>query len=112
MSKENPEKQKISAWVPQGLVRELDILIRNSKNPTLQTMTDGYNYCLEFGVKALADEQESDEGRYVAELFARVRRMELEEAVEAAEYKLAKHRPRDLGVRPGNLRPIRDGMEG
>lgn len=112
MSKDQPEKQKISAWVPQGLVRELDILIRNSKNPTLQTMTDGYNYCLEYGVRALAEEQDSDEGRYVADLFAKVRRADLEDAVQAAEIRLMTRTPRDLGVRPGNVRAIREAEEG
>lgn len=105
------EKQKLQNHVPAGLVRALDIELRKSKDPTLQTLSDGIAFCLELGVEELSKRNMSDEGQYIAEVFRKLRRMELEEKVRDAEYKVQGFVPRDFDVRPGNLRAI-NGEEG
>lgn len=100
------EKQKLQNHVPAALVRALDIEIRKGKDPTLQTMSDGIAYCLEVGVAALAKMNQSEEGLYIAEVFAKLRRMELEEKVRAAEFATAGFQARSLNT-TGTVSPIR-----
>lgn len=105
------EKQKLQNHVPAALVRALDIEIRNGKDPTLQTLSDGIAYCLEIGVQELAKQNQSEEGRYIAELFARLRRKELDDKIYDAEKQLRGYEPRNYEQRPGNVRPIREAGE-
>lgn len=100
------EKQKLQHYVPAGLVRALDIEIRKSKDPTLQTMSDGVTYCLEVGVAKLAEVNQSPEGLYLVELFGKVRRKEFEEKVKAAEFEILGFTPKDYGL-IGSVSPIR-----
>lgn len=102
------EKQKLQNHVPAALVRALDIEIRNGKDPTLQTLSDGITFCLEEGVKKLAEQNNSEKGRYIAELFSKLRQKELDDRVWDAERQLSGYQPRDYEQRPGNLRPIRE----
>lgn len=105
------EKQKLGHYVPTGLVRLLDIEIRKSKDPTLQTMSDGVTYCLEVGVEKLAQVNQSPEGLYLVELFGKVRRKEFEEKVKQAEFEILGFTPRDYGM-TGTVSPIRKVDEG
>jgi hypothetical protein len=106
------EKQKLQNHVPAGLVRALDIELRKGKDPTLQTLSDGITFCLELGVAELAKRNQSEDGKYIAELFATLRQKELDDKVESAERELRGYQPRMYGQRPGNLRPIREELEG
>lgn len=104
------EKQKISAWVPQGLVRKLEIEMRGSKDPTIQTMSDAYNFCLEVGLAALSEKNQSESGRYAAHVFGMKRQKEFEEELKKAEYEIHGWTPRDFGQ--GKVTPIRRVEEG
>lgn len=102
------EKQKLQNHVPAGLVRALDIELRKGKDPTLQTLSDGITFCLELGVAELAKRNKSDEGEYIAGLFSKLRRMELEEKVRDAEYRTANFKESPLVAKQGILRAIRE----
>lgn len=102
------EKQKLQNHVPAGLVRALDIELRKGKDPTLQTLSDGIAFCLELGVEELAKRNQSEEGKYIAELFKRLRQKELDDKVEDAEKMLRGYEPRNYSQRPGNVRALRE----
>lgn len=106
------EKQKLQNHVPAALVRALDIEIRSGKDPTLQTLSDGITFCLEEGVRLLAERNRSEGGQYIADLFTRLRQKELDDRVWEAERQLNGYQPRNYTQRPGNIRPLREVDEG
>lgn len=105
------EKTKLQHHVPAGLVSALDSELRRGKDPTLPTLADGIAYCLEIGLKALAEKNNSAEGQYIADVFSKQRRKELEEKVRVAEYEIQGFVPRDFTMN-ADVRPIRRVDEG
>lgn len=105
------EKQKLQHHVPSGLVRALEIEVHSTKNqnPTIRTVGDAIIRGLELVLEELGKANDSEQGKYIAHVFSTERMMELEERLEQAELKIAKYKPRDYNVRPGNLRAIREG---
>lgn len=105
------EKVKLQHHVPAGLVSALDAELRKGKDPTLPTLADGITFCLELGLAELAKRNASDEGQYIADVFRRLRRKELEEKVKAAEYEVQGFVARDFTVN-ASVSPIRKVDEG
>lgn len=100
------EKTKLHHYVPSGLLSALDSELRKGKDPTLPTLGDGIAYCLEVGLKALSEKNASEEGRYMAEVFSKLRRKELEEKLKAAEFEVQGFIPRDFTIN-ATVSPIR-----
>ncbi len=105
------EKVKLQHHVPAGLVSALDAELRKGKDPTLPTLGDGIAYCLEVGLRALAEKNASEEGLYIAELSAKNRRMDLEEKVREMEYRTNGFVARDFTIN-ATVSPIRRVDEG
>lgn len=105
------EKVKLQNHVPAGLVSALDGLLRQGKDPTLPTLSDGITFCLELGVAELAKRNNSNEGAHIAKVFSDLRRMELEEKVREAEYKTQGFVAREFG-HEATVSPIRKVDEG
>lgn len=105
------EKVKLQHHVPAGLVSALDAELRRGKDPTLPTLSDGITFCLELGVAELAKRNASEEGRYIAEVFSKLRRKELEEKIRQAEYETQGFVARDFTVN-ATVSPIRRVDEG
>ena len=105
------EKVKLQHHVPAGLVSALDSELRKGKDPTLPTLADGITFCLELGLAELSKRNRSVEGEYIADLFSRARRMELEEKIKETEYKVQGFVPRDF-TQSASVSPIRRVDEG
>ncbi len=105
------EKSKFQGMIPSGLKRELEIVWREGKDPTIQTMNDLVTYCVEQGLAALARTAESASGKYAAQVYALKRRKDSDEMLGKVEFEVQGYVPRDFSM-SGVVRPIRAVEEG
>lgn len=92
---ERPERIKFQGMVLAAKKRQLEIVWREGKDPTLQTWNDVADYCLEAGLEKMANEQQSEMGKYAAKVYRLKRMMEAEEDLRRAEYEIRDYVPKE-----------------
>lgn len=106
MAKDPSKEAKFQGQVSADTKRWLEIQWREGKNPTLLTWNDLANYCVEKGLAALVEENQSEHGRYVVGMVEKKRKKDAEEALKRLEYELEGWVPREEKT-SGTVTPLR-----
>lgn len=106
----DPERIKFQGMIPKGKRRQIEIVWREAKDPTLQTWNDVVDFCAEAGLEKLANMANSEAGKYAAYIYGLKRQKEADEALGKAEWEVQGYVPRMFdNARVSPIRRVEEG---